>query len=76
LKKVLIVKKSEVEVRPFILDDFTQDKETHSSIKKVTKKELRNFAGNLGLKYEDSDIVFTKKIITAYLKKMNLKELK
>ena len=70
----MIVKKSEVEVKPFILDDFTQDKETHGSIKKVTKKELRNLAENLGLKYEDSDIVFTKKIMTAYFKKIDKKD--
>jgi len=74
LKKILIVKKSEVEVKPFILDDFTQDKETHGSIKKVTKKELRNLAENLGLKYEDSDIVFTKKMMTAYFKKIDKKD--
>ena len=66
----MIVKASEVEVKPFVLDDFTQDKETHGSMKKVTKKELRTLADNLGLKYEDSAIVFTKKMMTAYLKKM------
>ena len=65
-----MVKASEVEVKPFVLDDFTQDKETHGSMKKVTKKELRTLADDLGLKYEDSDIIFTKKLITAYLKKM------
>jgi hypothetical protein len=66
----LLVKASEVEVKPFVLDDFIQDKETHGSIKKVTKKELRILADDLGLTYEDSDIVFTKKLMTAYLKKM------
>jgi hypothetical protein len=65
-----MVKASEVKVKPFVLDDFTQDKETHGSMKKVTKKELRTLADNLGLKYVDSDIVFTKKLMTAYLKKM------
>ena len=65
-----MVKASEVEVKPFVLDDFTQDKETHGSMKKVTKKELRTLADDLGLKYEDSDIIFTKKLVTAYLKKM------
>jgi len=65
-----MVKASEVEVKPFVLDDFTQDKATHGSIKKVSKKELRILANDLGLKYEDSDIVFTKKMITAYLNKM------
>jgi len=65
----LLVKASEVEVKPFVLDDFTQDKATHGSIKKVTKKELRTLADDLGLGYEDSDIVFTKKLMTAYLNK-------
>jgi hypothetical protein len=65
-----MVKASEVEVKPFVLDDFTQDKETHGSMKKVTKKELRTLADDLGLTYEDLDIVFTKKLMTAYLKKM------
>jgi len=69
----LIVKKSEVEVKPFILDDFTQDKETDGTIKKVTKKELRTLADDLGLKYEDSQIVFTKKMMTAYLKMLDKK---
>jgi len=65
-----MVKASEVEVKPFVLDDFTQDKATHGSIKKVSKKELRTLANDLGLKYEESDIVFTKKMITAYLNNM------
>ncbi len=70
MKKVLLVKASEIKVRPFVLDDFIQDKENDATMKKVTKKELRNLADDLGLKYEDSNIVFTKKILIAYLKKM------
>lgn len=69
----MTVKASEVEVKPFVLDDFTQDKETDGTIKKVTKKELRDLADDLGLKYEDSQIVFTKKIMTAYLKTFDKK---
>jgi len=65
-----MVKASEIEVKPFVLDDFTQDKETHGSMKKVTKKELRTLADDLGLKYVDSNIIFTKKLMIAYLKKM------
>ena len=70
MKKVLIVKASEIKVKPFVLDDFTQDKETDGTMKKVSKKELRTLADNLGLMYKDSDIVFTKKMISAYLKMM------
>lgn len=58
----------EVEVKPFLLEDFTQDKEIHSSMKKVTKKELKNLAESLGMTYTDEEIGFAKKLITAYLK--------
>lgn len=69
-----MVKKSDVEVKPFSLDDFIQDKEQpivrDSSMKKLTKKMLRNLADQIGLKYEDEDIDFTKKLMTAYFKKI------
>jgi hypothetical protein len=67
LKKVEIVKANEVEVTPFILDDFTQPKVEHSMMNKITKKELKNLADDLGLAYDDAQIVFTKKLLSAYL---------
>lgn len=67
MKRVEIVKANEVEVKPFILDDFTQHKAPYSMIKKVTKKELKNLADDLGLTYDDAQIVFTKKLLSAYL---------
>jgi hypothetical protein len=67
LKKVEVVKANEVEVKPFALDDFTQDEVKQSMIKKVTKKELKNLADDLGLAYDDTEIVFAKKLLSAYL---------
>jgi len=67
LKKVEIVKANEVEVKPFTLDDFTQHEVEHSMRNKVTKKELKNLADDLGLAYDDAQIVFTKKLLSAYL---------
>jgi len=64
-----VVKNTEVEVKPFMIDDFTQNKETHASMKKVTKKELKVVAENLGLDYSDEDITFSKKLLNAYLAK-------
>jgi len=69
LKKVNIVKNSEVEVKPFNLEDFTQDKERLASMKKVTKKELKTLADSLGLAYSDKDITLSKKLLNAYLAK-------
>ena len=62
-----VVKADEVEVKPFLLKDFIQVKEIHSSMKKVSKKELKNLAESLGMKYTDEQIGFTKKLITVYL---------
>ena len=39
MKKVRVVKAHEVEVKPFLLADFTPKKEIADTIKKVTKKE-------------------------------------
>ena len=67
MKKVEVVKADEVEVKPFILNDFIQSKVEHSMMNRVTKKELRNLADDLGLAYDDAQIVFTKKLFNAYL---------
>ncbi len=68
MKKVSVVKNTEVEVKPFMLDDFIQVKQKHVSIEKITKKTLKKIADELELDYNDKEIVFTKKLITAYLK--------
>lgn len=67
MKKVEIVKAGEIEVKPFILDDFIQHKDPHSMMNKITKKELKKLADDLGLAYDDAQIVFTKKLLSAYL---------
>ena len=69
MKKVLLVKDIEVEEKPFILDDFIQSTPSIESTNKVTKKELKQLADALGLTYDDKQIGFTKKIITAYLER-------
>ncbi|PHS34024.1 MAG: hypothetical protein COA92_03035 [Sulfurovum sp.] len=68
MKKVEVVKSSEVEIKPFILKDFTQGKEMHGSMKKVSKKELKHLADLLGLSYDDAQLVFSKKLLNEYLK--------
>lgn len=74
MKKVEVVKSSQVNVRPFILQSFIQPKEMPATIiKKVTKKELMNLADSLALTYEDVQISFSKKLLNAYLKQMSNK---
>ncbi|WP_309499234.1 hypothetical protein [Sulfurovum sp.] len=67
MKKVKVVKSHEVEVKTFILDDFIQDKAPNDTMKNVTKKELKKLAQKLGLVYDDAQIVFAKKLLSAYL---------
>lgn len=67
MKRVEVLRACEIEVKPFILDDFIPHKVAYSSRNKVTKKELRNLAEDLGLAYDDAKIVFAKKLLSAYL---------
>jgi hypothetical protein len=69
LKKVEVVKANEVEIKPFVLSDFIHNKEDEYSIEKISKKELKKLAKEIGLKYSDEQIQFTKKLIEAYLAK-------
>ncbi len=69
MKKVLAVKASKVEVIPFVLDDFIQVNQKRGSMTKITKKSLKHLADDLGLSYDDKQIGFTKKLITAYLER-------
>ncbi len=69
MKKVEVVKANEVEVKPFIVSDFTQNKEKTDRSEKVSKKELKRLAKEIGLDHNDEQIQFTKKLIEIYLAK-------
>ena len=64
-----MVKASEVEVTPFILQDFTANDTEISVSEPVSKKELKSLAKKLDLAYDDEHIAFAKKLINAYIKK-------
>lgn len=67
MKKIQIVKADEVEVKPLVVDDFIQDEIKQSMMKKVSKKELKHMADELGLVYDNAQIIFAKKLISAYV---------
>ena len=69
MKRVEVVKSSEVEVTPFVLQDFTTNDTEITVLEPVSKKELKSLAKELGLAYDDEHIAFTKKLINAYIKK-------
>ena len=67
MKKIEVVKVNEVVVKPFVLDDLIQKDLKDDMTKKVTKKELKHLADDLGLAYDDAQIVFAKKLLNAYV---------
>jgi len=69
LKKVEVVKTMEVEIKPFIVNDFIRNRENVQRIEKVSKKELKILAKEIGLDHSVEQIQFTKKLIEAYLAK-------
>ena len=69
MKKIIVVKSSEVEIKPFIVSDFTQIKKKTDRSEKVSKKELKRLAKEIGLDHSDEQIQFTKKLIEIYLAK-------
>ncbi len=69
MKKVMVVKSTEVETQPFDPEAFIQDKEPYGTIKKLSKKELKELALELGLQTDESHLVFAKKVLNAYLKR-------
>lgn len=69
MKKVMVVKSSEIEMKPFVLDHFIQDKEPYGTMNKISKKELKEVARELGLEADDSHLVFAKKVLNAYIKR-------
>jgi len=69
LKKIVVVKNSEVEIKPFIVGDFRQSQEKTDRSEKVSKKVLKRLAKEIGLDHNDEQIQFTKKLIENYLAK-------
>lgn len=69
MKKVLVVKADEVEVKPFHLKNFTQSETGRTVSKKVTKKELKSLAKKIGLTCSDEEIASIKKLIEATMAK-------
>ena len=70
MRKVTVVKSPEVEIKPFIVNDFISLKESHSPIEKVSKKELKILADELGLSADKSHLLFAKKLLNAYMKRI------
>ena len=69
MRKVTVVSNAKVEVKPFVLEDFTVQKKMQSTLQPVSKKELKSLAKELGLDFDAQSIDFSKKLINAYIKR-------
>lgn len=69
MKKVEVVKAKELDIKPFIFSDFRDNIEKLPCIKKVSKKELKRLAEEIGLEYSNEQIQFSKNLLEAYLAK-------
>ena len=74
MKKVTLVKATEVEVKPFHLSDLgdqQRDKSGKERISKerITKKTVKRLAKEIGLSPSDEELVLAKKLLEAYLAK-------
>ena len=70
MKRVEVLRGDEVEVKPFVLDDFIPHQAVYGTMKKITKKELKNLAEVIDLAYDDAQIVFAKKLLNAYMESL------
>lgn len=69
MKTIKVVKASKTEIKPFVLDNFILDKAKTNKIEKISKKELAQIAQDLNVSYTKKELIFAKKILTAYLDK-------
>ena len=67
MKIVHVVQASSVTVEAFHLETFLPMQKQQTT-QKITKKMVKKIANRLELNYSESEILFAKKIMTAYLK--------
>lgn len=67
--KVEVVKVNEIEIKPFEITDFVQKYSVSEDMTRVSKKELRALAKDLGLDYNGTNIDFSKRLMNEYIKR-------
>ncbi len=67
MKRVEVVKSAEVEIRPFVLNDFIQNGSASTACKALSTKEIKHLAKELGLDPKEEELAFAKKIMNAHV---------
>jgi len=72
LKKIEVVQAGEVKIEPLDLPHFILSHTPKRTSQKITKKKIKAVAEQLGLSYNEREIVFAKKIINAYIQQKEI----
>ncbi len=68
MKRVEVIRGKDRELIPFVLSEYLVPQKT-SAYEKINKKTLRAIADELELAYDESYIVFAKKVLNTYIKR-------
>jgi hypothetical protein len=69
MKRAQILKAGSIKVRPLTTEDFMMPDVKPARMEKVTKKQIREMAEEMGLAYDEEKILFARKILTHWMKK-------
>ena len=64
MKRAKLRKAGTVQVTPLEITDFTEAKAKPVTMEKITKKQIRQAAEEMGLPYEEEYVVFAKKVLS------------
>ena len=69
MKRAEVRKAGSVETRPLGTGAFIEAEVKPVTMEKITKKQIKEAAKELGLAYDDEKILFTKRVFAALMKK-------
>ncbi len=67
MKEAVVAEGSEIEIVSFRIEDFMKDEAKSVTIEKITKKEIKHMAKEMGLSVDDEKLAFAKRIVNAYI---------
>ena len=67
MKEAVVAEGFEIEIVPFRIENFMKDEAKSVTIEKITKKEIKYMAKEMGLSIDDEKLAFAKRIVNAYI---------
>lgn len=69
MKRAKLRRAGTVHVTPLEITDFTEAKAKPVTMEKITKKQIRQAAEEMGLPYEEEHVAFAKKVLSHLMEK-------